>query len=65
MQAETAKTIVATAPSIERLRILIDKMFCGCKLLILHDSGAIETGKGITPFRWEKKGKRFQAYYHS
>jgi hypothetical protein len=55
-----AKNLIASAPTLDRLRQLIARYYCGPSVLILHDDGRIETGRGVLKTRWELAKGRYR-----
>jgi len=58
----SAKHLLASAPTLERLEALVRKFYYNPTTLILHPDGSIETGSGVCSTRWEKVRKRFRFY---
>ena len=53
--------LIASSPSLQALHRMVDRFFGGCRVLILHEDGRVETGRGVCDsFRWLKKGKRYR-----
>lgn len=53
--------LMASSPSLEALHRMVDRFFGGCRVLILHEDGRVETGRGVCEsFRWVKRGKRYR-----